>query len=290
MSNTRYSALDGGRRVCGLLGMVGALVLGALGCAGTVSDDREEEALAGTTAELKNGETYDGSAYWPGAVGLRIWTPRGAGWWTECSGQVVSKRSILTAAHCLDVTLDNPGELYVIAWRPSATTATNIVLSAWVTAHRNPRYHETDNITVYDVGLINSPVDLQNVTSGGSMAKLTPSNIKMFAFGFGPYGDGPNDDDAYGRYGEVFPQFVTGAPEYRFENTGTAPELCAGDSGGPLKSNASGPLLVYGVASQRSGGSGVCQPVGHWATTAYSIGWIKDTIVGSCWETSTFLS
>jgi hypothetical protein len=160
-----------------------------------------------------------------------------------------------------------------------------------VTAHRNPRYYQTNAVTVFDVGLINSPVDLQHLTSAdsGAMAKSTPSNVRMYAFGYGPYGNSPGEDDYYGRYGAVYPQFLPRAPEYRFENTSTDPELCKGDSGGPLKSNTSGPLLVYGVASRNTGGSGVCQPVGHWATTAYSIGWIKDTIVGDCLNTSTLL-
>jgi hypothetical protein len=39
-----------------------------------------------------------------------------------------------------------------------------------VTAHRNPRYYQTNAVTVFDVGLINSPVDLQHLTSADSGA------------------------------------------------------------------------------------------------------------------------
>jgi hypothetical protein len=262
------------------------------GCGGTAPDDADVHTLGAETSELKNGTLYNGSSMFDGAVGLAIWTPRYGGWNT-CSGQVVSRQTILTAAHCVQaVSAANPSWTYVSAWRQSSATGhVTVMPPTWVTMRYNPAFNGN---TTYDVGLIIAPTvqPLQNVTSAdsGVLAKATPSNVNMYAVGFGYFAGGANDYDYLGRYGAVVPTYSSLALEYFFRNTSTNPEICAGDSGGPLKSTTSGILAVYGVASKRSGGAGLCQPIGHWATTARNMSWLRGKITGECFESSTIYS
>jgi hypothetical protein len=151
----------------------------------------------------------------------------------------------------------------------------------------NPAYR--NDSVVDDVGLIHAPTvqPLQNITFSDSavLAKTTQSNVTMYAFGFGYYNN--SQIDWRGRYGAIVPTYASRAVEYFWENTGTSPEQCAGDSGGPLKSTTSGSLQVYGLHSRRSGGSGLCQPVGHAAATARAMSWLRGKITGTCQETAT---
>jgi hypothetical protein len=266
-----------------------AAALLAAGCGSGSAEDEREAPIAVESAELKNGALYDGHAAWRGVVGLSIWMPTQK-YWNVCSGQVVSAQTILTAGHCVKmVSPNNPSATYVSAWRmTSATGYVTVMPPTWVTMRYNPDFLGD---APFDVGLIIAPSvqPLQNVTASDTavLAKTTPSNVDMWAFGFGYYGPGANDYDFLGRYGTVTPFYASRAVEYLFENTGTRPEVCAGDSGAPLKSTTSGSMQVYAITTRRSGGSGVCQPVGHWTTTAHNLYWLRGKITGTCTETTT---
>jgi secreted trypsin-like serine protease len=267
------------------------LALFASGCAIAASDESEGQTVAVETAELKNGSLYDGNEMWRGVVRLLIQTPP-YGAWNTCSGQVVSRQTIMTAAHCVKGAVglgENPGASNVRVWRESPTGQVVVMPQTWVMMEYNPAY--SNDSAVDDVGLIHAPTvqPLQNVTSADSavLAKTTPSNVTMYAFGFGYYNS--TQIDWRGRYGAIVPTYATKAVEYFWENTGTAPEQCAGDSGGPIKSATSGSVQVYALHSRRSGGTGLCQPVGHAPATARAITWLRNNIVGSCQETATTL-
>jgi hypothetical protein len=269
------------------------LALASPACGEAISDERADTVLAAETAELKNGTLFGSSSMLKGAVRLDIWRPAPFESWTKCSGQVVSQYSILTAAHCVSAMGENPGWTYVQAWRQTPTGWLLIMPTTWVTTRYNPSYNGVD--AKYDVGLITAPTvqPLQNVTQADAhaLAKSTPTGESMYTMGYGYYGSNDDQYDGQGRYGKVTPTYDAAALDYVFSNSISSPENCSGDSGGPLKSAFSGPLLVYGVVSKGTGpGFGHCRGYSHWATVHHNLAWLKPRIGGSCFETSTLYS
>lgn len=267
-----------------------ALALSLPACAVGISEEPTDEVDTGVqTAELKNASLYNGSANWRGVVQLQIWRPGG---WGICSGQVVSQHTILTAAHCLNSLGANPASTYVVAWKQTASGFVAVLPYTYAYIRYNPAY---DGSAKNDVGLVISPTvqPLQNVTSSDAeyLAKTTPSGVNMVALGFGFYGSNDGDSDGMGRWAQLAPTYSSTDLDYVFMNPNTKPELCRGDSGGPLKSGTSGIRMQYGVASMGTGpGSGKCRAHSHWATTANNMTWLRGKITGTCAETSSFYS
>jgi V8-like Glu-specific endopeptidase len=277
------------------LATVAAAML-SVSCVAEVSDQSEEDSVAAQASELKNGTQIYGTGASRGSVAIRFWSPL---WqeWQVCSGQVVSKRTILTAAHCVIRASQTAGGFsgtaQVIVWRASTVSSHDLVLSqTTVQARYNPDYDNHVSEAAYDVGLFISPVDLPNFTSADAarLAKTTPSNVSMQAIGYGIYDEGAQYDDGIGRSGSISPTYLTKALEYYYQSTAAQPYICKQDSGGPLKRTANGVLQVFGVASRHDGPGTYCRPNGHWATTAGNIGWLRNNVSGNCTENANYVS
>lgn len=253
------------------------------------SGDAKHEGVAVQTAELKNGALFDASPVWNGAVRVDFWNASLQIWQT-CSGQVVSGRTIMTAAHCMTLTgvAGNPSSTWVYVLRPAygGPGWWTVLPVTWVPVKYNPAYNGIDSKN--DVGLVFAPDGsmLENVFIGDALAisKTAPNNTPMNLVGYG-YHD-TNSFDGLGRSGPATPTYQTGTSIYTYGATQVGqPQPCEGDSGGPLKTTS----LVYGVLSQRTGQAmGKCSPSGRWATTKDNMTWLKNNIrpYQSCTDTA----
>lgn len=266
-----------------------ALTLTLSACGDFPSDGAaSEDDIAVQTSEIQNGTRYSGHAWGRGAVKLEIWWPE-PGTWRGCSGQVVSRQTILTAAHCVPSINDQPSYTNVRAWMQTDQGVV-LVLNALSQVRSRPEY-EIDFSTKHDVGLITAPsVDLlKNVAprDAAYLAKTRPSGLSMVAVGYGYMND--TTFDGLGRLATIVPSYSSSSRAYTYSATGTMPQMCEGDSGGPLKHG--GLNTQYGVFS---GGlppnTGPCRVDAFWATTADNMDWLRGKISGTCTEGSAIYS
>jgi len=268
-----------------------ALALTLSACGDFNHDDAASEAdddIAVQTSEIERGTRYLGSAWGRGAVKVEVWFPE-VNLWRKCSGQVVSKQTIMTAAHCLLGLGANPAYTNVRAWMQTGGGVV-LVLDALSQVRTRPDYNGQPR---YDVGLITAPSTdlLRNVTSADAayLAKNTVSNVSMVAVGYGYFND--TTTDGLGRLASIVPTYSSTSREYSYRDfSGTGPHMCEGDSGGPLKYG--GLTTQYGVFSVGGPGTdpGACRPQGYWATTADNLDWLRGKIAGTCTEGTTIYS
>jgi Trypsin len=301
------SSIMVGRKQGSLLLVAAALCLAGCGgvSAGEAQDDVSaaqleadaavaaglEEEVGTQTSELKNGTLFDGSGQSRGAVLLEVyWPTKPRGFWQKCSGQIVSKQTILTAAHCLYGV--KSGEFtWVRASRQTSAGWVDVIPSTWTQVRWNQAY---DGRATNDVGVVIAP-DARPLIGyvaedAAIMAKTTPNRVPMTAFGFGYYTD--TLYDGKGRSATIVPNYDPAVPDFWFDVTAGGPQMCSVDSGGPLKSTHNGLFLTYGVFSWGAKAVGECRRNGHWATTAHNITWLKSNIVptANCFETATLLT
>jgi Trypsin len=290
-----HTEMGSSRRQASLLALVALCFTGCVGEPAELGDellaevDGVDEDVSTETSELKNGTVFTGSGTSRGAVLLEIYWPP-FDFWTKCSGQIVSRQTILTAAHCVYGVGQNGGATWIRASRQTSSGWVDVISSTWTTVVWNKDY---DGTARNDIGLIIAPTVTPLVgavrSDAAVMAKSTPSGVNMTAFGFGYYTD--TLFDGKGRSGVVTPTYNAAVPEYYFSGSSTSPKICTGDSGGPLKSTHNGLLWQYGIASWGSAGNGECRRDAHWTTTARHIAWLKANIrPDTCLETATNLS
>lgn len=260
----------------------------ALSACGVVADGEADDDITPQTSAIMNGTLFNGSVYWRGAVKLEI--RRTDGSWEKCSGQVVSRRTILTAAHCLTNVGGNPASTMVFAKMQTTTGWLTVINGVYSFVRYNSAYNGS---ATNDVGLITVPsVDLlQNVVKNDAayLAKATPSGVNMVALGYGYFGVTQGQYDGLGRSAQLAPTYSQTSREYTYVAQGNAPQMCKIDSGGPLKSGTSGLLSQYAVMSRLSRGQSgdYCRPGAHWAPIADNMDWLRGKIDGDCVETNT---
>lgn len=278
----------------GMLGQ-GAWLYGALGsllCAcGTPAEAYPDDSpISVESAELKNGTLVDGGSQWRGVVRLQILWPNN--FWMDCTGQIGSRATVITAAHCVQGALGNAssGDVTMLITRENSSGVVETIMPQSTTF---TKYHSFfDGRTAFhDVAVITAPAPFSNIVQSDALpiAKTAPSGQSMWALGYGYADVGSAAIDGHGRAGKVTPTYSSVNHDYSFTPGAGQPWMCGGDSGGPLKM-LSGTWRLFGVASWYSvvnAGYKCGNPI-HWASTLDNYAWLQAAIgYDKCTETST---
>lgn len=241
--------------LCATIGLL------SVGCGGPAPEDPEGK-VSEQKSDLIGGTVLAPGAPWGGAVKLTLFDP-GHGAYFGCSGQVISLHEILTAAHCVLAALNGAdhGTIIFGATRQLSATTWVSVGSGTATAALNPF---NDTTPQYDIGLISWGSQWTNITNAdiAPIATTAPSQ-SMWVLGYGP-------PDSQARGGTVSATFNGSY----YVSISPPPQICNGDSGGPLKGLFANE--VYGVTSQSRNLS--CTGGSAFAATTRSWAWVRNLL------------
>jgi len=200
-----------------------------------------------------------------------------------CTGSLIDKYTVITAAHCIDATAD--GNPFVIIRAQKNKLARGEVLMPRA-VHIHPRYSRTslaNDIAIIDLYLPATSTSYLKIPTASQAAKMLKS--KPILYGWGELQNAAAS--SYLRHA-VQSDFTTAATKSvshfnklkqlaagRRNLDGTFTSACYGDSGGPLSGSLFSSKFLLGVVSYGlSSGCATSKPAVFTRVSAYS-NWIK---------------